>query len=387
VDDKREISLSANAGPTIFVPYIHAFGGVERLILGLSRHLHEAGLPHAVACFEDTIDYSSRADWPVQVIQLKPRRNPASEARALHRLLKVSKKGSTFSPLLFDLKSAFYAGLSGDNEFFLHFTDPPSLLGDEITKHAYSLRKNIHATSARQRVSPMLALRAELAHRLTRKGVRAARSVIVMTENISKEIAGLYGVSPVIMRPGVKGLNARPKARQSPLDEIRVLSVARLEAGKNLAWIIRAMSNTDARWTAEFAGTGPYESELRELAEKTGVAERVTFHGFVTDEQLESLYARSHVVAVPAVQGYGLPALEALARGVPVALNRASGVSEILGGSQWVEISNDNEQDFAKALRRMVDLVQAGSIGSEPLPSVPTESTWAESVCRHCGWL
>ncbi len=377
----------SHGGLTIFVPYIHAFGGVERLILGLSRHLHEAGLPHAVACFEDTIEFGSRADWPVQVIQLKPRRNPASEAWALHRLLKDSKKGSRFSPLLFDLKSAFYAGLSGDDGYFLHFTDPPSLLGPEITKHAYSLRKHNHAASSQRRVSPMLALRAELAHRLTRKGVRAASSVFVMTEIISKEIHDLYGVTPVILRPGVRTSSARPRAGQAESKSIRVLSVARLEAGKNLAWIISAMSNTDVRWTAEFAGTGPYESELRELAERTGVSERVTFHGFVTDEQLENLYTGSHIVAVPAAQGWGLPALEALARGVPVTLNRASGVSEILGGSQWVEISNDNEQDFAKALRRMVALVQAGSIGSEPLPTVPTEAAWAQSVCRHCGWL
>ena len=378
---------NSDDGPIVFVPYIHAFGGVERLMLGLSRFMSERGVPHTVVCFEDTIDFGSRADWPVRVLQLKPRRNPAGEAIAFQRLLKEGKQRSKLRPLVFDLKSAFYAGLSGSTDYFLHFTDPPSLLGSEITKYAYSTRRKLRATGTKVRVSPLLTLRAELAHRLTRRGVRRASGLLVMTERISREIRDLYGVVPVILRPGVETSTTQPSVRSTESGEIRVLSVSRIEAGKNLAWIINAMDSADPGWTAEFAGSGPHAAVLRQLAEESGIGARVVFHGFVTEDQLEVLYSKSHVVAVPAAQGYGLPALEALTRGVPIVLNRASGVSEILAGSQWVALSDDDEQDFAASLHRMVALTRNGSLASEPLPSIPTEADWAESVCRHCGWV
>lgn len=71
----------------IFVPFIHAFAGVERLILGLSRFLHENGATHTVVCFSQTIDFASYAKWPLTVHELGPMRNPVAEGWALHRYL------------------------------------------------------------------------------------------------------------------------------------------------------------------------------------------------------------------------------------------------------------------------------------------------------------
>ena len=70
---------------TVFVSFLEAFGGVERLILALSRHLHATGQAHEVVCFGDRIDLASFADWPVVVRSLETPRHPVAEGLALAR--------------------------------------------------------------------------------------------------------------------------------------------------------------------------------------------------------------------------------------------------------------------------------------------------------------
>jgi glycosyltransferase involved in cell wall biosynthesis len=378
----------------MFVPFIHAFGGVERLILGLSRHLAGARQDHVLLCFEDGVGLQEYADWPMTVHALKPSRSVFSESWALHRALRSHRRATGFRPLLFDLKSAFYAGVLGGEGHLLHFTDPPSLLGSEITKHAFSFCRDYVQDASRVGVSPVLRLRAEAAHRLTTRGVRRSSRVIVMTERISKEIRDLYGVTPVIHRPGVTGHRFRASMTGTS-SALRILSVSRLEKAKNLSWTIRALKSAFARrgpgsappsWSLEFVGAGSYERELRHEVRQAGLADRVVFHGQLPDDALPALYAKATVVVIPAVQGYGLPALEALACRIPVVLNRASGVSEVLAGTPWVELSDDDEESFAAALQRMLSRIRLGGMSAVPLPMLPTEEAWAESVCRACGW-
>ena len=65
-----------NAERIIFVPFIHGFGGVERLILALSRYLYNHGIAHKVVCFNQTIDLAHYADWPMVVDEIACKRNP-----------------------------------------------------------------------------------------------------------------------------------------------------------------------------------------------------------------------------------------------------------------------------------------------------------------------
>ena len=90
---------------------------------------------------------------------------------------------------------------------------------------------------------------------------------------------------------------------------------------------------------------------------------------------------------MPAVQGYGLPALEALTRKIPVVMHAQSGVSEILGGTPWVEIITGGEETLTAGMDTMIGRLLAGGLAERTLPDFPTESQWAEEVCRLCGWI
>jgi glycosyltransferase involved in cell wall biosynthesis len=63
-----------------------------------------------------------------------------------------------------------------------------------------------------------------------------------------------------------------------------------------------------------------YDAELRSLATELGLSDRILVLGFVADRTLEALWQIADDAAFPTLgEGFGLPVLEAMVRGVPVA--------------------------------------------------------------------
>ena len=72
--------------------------------------------------------------------------------------------------------------------------------------------------------------------------------------------------------------------------------------------------------------------ELRAAIERHGLGERVLLTGFVPDEDLVFLYGRAYALVQPSLmEGFGLPAVEAMACGTPVISSRAGSLPEVIG--------------------------------------------------------
>lgn len=385
--------IKASSKRIIFIPFVGAFGGAERLIIDLSRFLHDIDVPHTLVCFKQTIDLQAYSDRPLDVHELLPKRNSLLEAKALNRFLKLCQSDEATPSLLFDLKSAFYSGITSAGPFVLHLTDPPSLLPADISKYAPSARQ-LAQFSGPTPVKAARAMRAELVHRLNRRGVRRASKVIVMTERIQTELRDLYGINALVVRPGVSDVET---ARTSPHIAsacVRILSVSRLERNKRIDWILQALAVIDAQkttntldWKFEVVGDGPENGPLKRLATELGLQDRAIFLGHISDDDLTAAYARANLFLMPAVQGYGLPALEALSRGIPTIVHKDSGVSEILTGSPWVEIVDGANGSLTKAITVMLDRLKKDELVSCSMPALPTNVEWAKAICRACGWL
>src|SRR5262249_5847792 len=98
-----------------------------------------------------------------------------------------------------------------------------------------------------------------------------------------------------------------------------------------------------------------YESELRERAADAGVSGDVRFLGWVSGGEIEGLWAIAEAFVFPSLyEGFGLPVLEAMARGVPVACSRASSLPEVAGEAALLFDPHD-ERAIARALRRLLD--------------------------------
>lgn len=99
-----------------------------------------------------------------------------------------------------------------------------------------------------------------------------------------------------------------------------------------------------------------YYGTVRRLVEEAGLTQRVTFTGFLLDEDLAILLNHAALLALPSLlEGFGLPAVEAAACGCPVLATTASPLPELLSAG-GVFVDPHDQTGWDKAL---VDLLRS----------------------------
>src|ERR1035437_7720977 len=362
----------------IVITEIEQFGGAERSVLALARWLDERGLPSHVVTYADRCNLARYAMHPLAVLELK-----ASGARnrlaALRTYFKSRPAGSP-QPLLSGYQPALHATLAGMRGFHDLMHDTPSLFDDPATRNLESR------------------VRLALSNRIVAHGLCSGGKTIVTSEYLRAECRKDFGVEAHITRMG--GLTTSDSAglfRVRPVtNELRMLSVCRIESNKRIDWILRSLAELEhaapslssrINWRLDLAGKGPLIDSLTELGASLGIAERVHFHGFVLDVDLQMLYDQAHLFVMPAIQGYGIPAIESLQRGIPVLLHRESGVSDILLEPPWATVLRGGPENMTGALKSAIEGVMEGRHHEARQPNLPTEDEWASQVAHLCGWV
>lgn len=115
-----------------------------------------------------------------------------------------------------------------------------------------------------------------------------------------------------------------------------VLTVSAKRVHKNLIRLIRAMASVVERHPDAVlvlpGNPTPHERELRAAVAELGLEANVVFPEYVGAEDLEGLYALAGCFVFASInEGFGIPILEAMARGVPVACSNASSLPEVAG--------------------------------------------------------
>ncbi|HMD57058.1 MAG TPA: glycosyltransferase family 1 protein [Solirubrobacteraceae bacterium] len=146
--------------------------------------------------------------------------------------------------------------------------------------------------------------------------------------------------------------------RRFDLGERRVvLSLSAKRPHKNLAALIDALKEIPRERRPLLVLPGYptwHEAELRERARAAGLAGDVRFLGWLSGEEIESLWALSEAFVFPSLyEGFGLPVLEAMARGVPVACANASSLPEVAGEAALLFDPYDRGA-IARAIERLL---------------------------------
>jgi len=77
-----------------------------------------------------------------------------------------------------------------------------------------------------------------------------------------------------------------------------------------------------------------YHEEFMQFASEHGIGNRIQFQGFQREEQLKELYRGAKVFVLPSLaEGFGIPLLEAMASGVPIASSSATSLPEVAGNA------------------------------------------------------
>jgi glycosyltransferase involved in cell wall biosynthesis len=139
-------------------------------------------------------------------------------------------------------------------------------------------------------------------------------------------------------------------------DELRVLSVGRLEQEKNpllLADIIALIAASDPRWRMIVCGEGPMHDDLRRRLEDLGVAGRADLLGYVAQDQgLREIYRSSHALLhVSFTEGLPQVLFEAFAARLPVVATAVGGVRAAVGDAALLISPGDARQAATELAR------------------------------------
>jgi glycosyltransferase involved in cell wall biosynthesis len=174
---------------------------------------------------------------------------------------------------------------------------------------------------------------------------RRSHRILVDAESTRRDLVQHLGTPAGKVDVVPLGVTPAPPATPVPPLELRerlglgerpvVLSVSAKRPHKNLARLLRAVAGIPAERRPVLVVPGyptPYEGELLALARELGIAGDVVLPAWVDADELEGLYALAACVVFPSLyEGFGLPVLEAMARGVPVATSDRSSLPEVAG--------------------------------------------------------
>jgi glycosyltransferase involved in cell wall biosynthesis len=157
------------------------------------------------------------------------------------------------------------------------------------------------------------------------------------------------------MRPDDDGRDAGLPAGPG-LPERFVLYPANLWPHKNHRRLVEALARTSA--PVELVLTGATYGRLAPLldeATRLGVRERVRHLGYVASDAVPALYRRARALIFPSLfEGFGLPPLEAMACGCPVAASTRGSLREVCGGAT-LTFEPEDVASIADALDRITD--------------------------------
>jgi alpha-1,3-rhamnosyl/mannosyltransferase len=132
------------------------------------------------------------------------------------------------------------------------------------------------------------------------------------------------------------------------------LFVGTFEPRKNLPTLLRALKELPVDVKLVIVGErGWGNQKLTKLVDELGVKDRVIFAGRLTDSELDAAYRAARLLVFPSLsEGFGLPVLEAMARGTPVVCSNAGALPEVAGDAALLHDPLD-----ASALARMMRMM------------------------------
>ena len=205
--------------------------------------------------------------------------------------------------------------------------------------------------------------------------------IIAVSRFTALQVQQFLGVEPSRIRVIHHGARTVSPAAPSATRQQLILSVGAIQRRKNTVRLIEAFEQLEPGWKLVLAGASGFDAqEAIQRIERSPRKHDIEVLGYVPDSELDALYARAAIFAFPSLdEGFGMPVLDAMSRGVPVLTSNVSAMPEVAGDAGLLVDPSDTASIF-DGLRRMTTdpalrehLRQAGYQRAR-------EFTWEKSV-------
>ncbi len=192
--------------------------------------------------------------------------------------------------------------------------------------------------------------------------------------------------------PGPSDASLR-KRLQLPQEQLLVLHVNRLSSEKRVEVLLRAIPHVHSNAHFVLAGTGPDSKRLRKLALQLGIAHRVSFTGYVSDEDLLALRREATLFVIPSeAELQSLSTMEAMACGLPVIAANACALPELVySGENGLLFSPGQSDELARHVDTLLyDKALCTRMGQESLRIIARHKSedvltrWEELYTNLC---
>lgn len=214
----------------------------------------------------------------------------------------------------------------------------------------------------------------------------AARDEIVEAFHVAPGQLSVIGV-------GVDTGTFQPGVHHDRSGPARIVSVASADVPlKGLPELIEAVAKLRAGHDVELVvvGSARPDGPAARAITRLGLGDAVRFVSGITDDELADLFRSATVAAVPSrYEGFSLPAVEAMACGVPLVVTTAGALPEVAGpdGHAALHVPPGDAEALATAIGRLLDDGELrGRLGAAGRRRVVEHFTWRRTAIRTAEW-
>lgn len=203
--------------------------------------------------------------------------------------------------------------------------------------------------------------------RFARFAARRAAAVITVSEHSRQDILDCYGIAPdrvhvihpAVDRAWITGPHGSGAAGRLGIRGPFVLHVGSIHTRRNIPRLLQAVSLLRGRGTEMsliLVGRVEYPyPDVEGMIAGAGLEGVAVHAGYVPEGDLLGLYREARVLAYPSLyEGFGFPALEAMALGTPVVAANASCFPEVLGDAALL-VDPESVEELAEGIRRAAE--------------------------------
>jgi glycosyltransferase involved in cell wall biosynthesis len=157
--------------------------------------------------------------------------------------------------------------------------------------------------------------------------------IVAVSRFTARQVEQLLKVEPARIRVIPHGTRPPPINPAPTTRERMILFVGAIQRRKNIARLVEAFEGVAPGWMLVLAGSfGFGAEEALHRIERSPRKSDIQVLGYVPERVIEDLYRRASVFAFPSLdEGFGMPLLDAMARGVPVLTSNVSAMPEVVG--------------------------------------------------------
>jgi glycosyltransferase involved in cell wall biosynthesis len=206
--------------------------------------------------------------------------------------------------------------------------------------------------------------------RQLRAGIRTARAIITVSRHTRDELVRLFPIDQRRIRVVHWGIDSSTAPARDRAEVAKRLScpaltgpyfvtfggdARRKNASVTLeAFAIACARAADIRLAVVGLGNAKARERYQTAVQALGIADRVVLLGYLSDEDLDDLYAHAHgLLYLSLYEGFGLPVLEAMAKGAPVVASNTTSIPEVAGDAAAL-VDPTDRQEIAAAVCDLV---------------------------------